>query len=293
MGQYWEITNVDQKQVLSNRGGLKLGEILLNGTAEQLLELLTVPNLSEVKVNHAAVDLARTINAASRLVTLPQEVVDSIMANLHGRCQLIPLALTCSYFWRVLLPRLRECIIASASSWAGDRLVFVGDYAHGVPSSCRDLQDPDDTYDQFNPPNPLYDLGPEVRPPLSTDALLDTPRLLPIADEERQRLRRLLAVLSSGKTPQPGVLRNLSKHEYVMDAKLAASRYAYSLGEAAIIRAAWCPSDGGDDEWAGDRFDIRTMDHITDEWTDKSDEMIEFFEAVTWTKSDGRRSWVI
>jgi hypothetical protein len=40
MGQYWKLVNIDRREKLLNNGGLKLWEIPMNGSLEQLVELV-------------------------------------------------------------------------------------------------------------------------------------------------------------------------------------------------------------------------------------------------------------
>ncbi|KAI1375098.1 hypothetical protein F4677DRAFT_423171 [Hypoxylon crocopeplum] len=73
-------------------------------------------------------------SVSSRLVTLPQELFDAITAELSSDpVDIANLSVTCSYFWRVLLPRVKEVACAMQAPWAGDRLVFVEDWAAGIP----------------------------------------------------------------------------------------------------------------------------------------------------------------
>ena len=48
MGQYWKIMNVDQGRKLDDSRGVKLLEILLQKTAEPLVDLLIVARLAKV-----------------------------------------------------------------------------------------------------------------------------------------------------------------------------------------------------------------------------------------------------
>ncbi|KAI1752259.1 hypothetical protein F4782DRAFT_530515 [Xylaria castorea] len=300
MNQWWHILNVDKKEIVPNYSSQTMWEILVDGTAEPLVRLLTVPNLKRVGISQSGVDKARALNRSSPFVALPQELVDAITAEVSDIFTLLSLAVSCSYFWRTLLPRAREAIIAYKAPWAGDRLVVVGDYAVGLPSTCSDFK-PDEAGSGND--NPLYAIETQVHKPLPFEKLFQpyrrraaTPPYMPIfSGEDHQLLCRLVAMLRYG-TKRAGVLRNLSKRQYVLDTKLAESDYAYSLADAAIIRLRWTDDmyrTSGSSEWVGDRFDIRTADDVTGEWTDKSDETVEFLRRDTGEeKTNGLRAWV-
>ncbi|KAK5112546.1 hypothetical protein LTR85_011238 [Meristemomyces frigidus] len=134
MGQYWKITNIDKAQTIGNEGGLKVKEILINGVAEPLVDLLKVPRLRRYKFTDAAVAAARLKNTSSRLVALPQELIDAITAVVENDVDIICLALTSSYFFRLLAPAVTEAVIRDEAPWAGDRIICVGDYANGAPA---------------------------------------------------------------------------------------------------------------------------------------------------------------
>ena len=59
MGQYWHIVNIDKRCQLRNRGGVKLWEILVNGEAELLVDLLQVPQWKGFQVSSADIAAAK------------------------------------------------------------------------------------------------------------------------------------------------------------------------------------------------------------------------------------------
>ncbi|KAI1405925.1 hypothetical protein F4819DRAFT_320513 [Hypoxylon fuscum] len=113
-------------------------------------------------------------------------------------------------------------------------------------------------------------------------------------------LRLLPTLRRHPGSKRPGVLRNLTKRQYVLDSTLAESRFAYSLGEAVLIRTKWtngASTGGGTDEWTGDRFDIRSIEDIPSGWTDVSSETIDLLVASSELRSSdppfqGLRAWV-
>ncbi|KAI7551419.1 hypothetical protein KC317_g14008, partial [Hortaea werneckii] len=180
MGQYWELINIDARQHLLNHGGgRKLGEVLHNRLPEMLVDLLKVPDLKRMGFAEGVVGevkgRAMTRNKACRLLALPQEILDGITAYVQeGGLDVICLALSHSYFFRLLAERVREAVIADEAPWAGARIVLVGDYATSVPSSVTSVEthdfvsvhddedDPDfpPSADQraFRARNPLYSM---------------------------------------------------------------------------------------------------------------------------------------
>jgi len=60
MGQYWKILNIDKAQNIENHGGLKLWEILVNFTAEPLVDLPKVPQLCNFKFSEASLAAAKS-----------------------------------------------------------------------------------------------------------------------------------------------------------------------------------------------------------------------------------------
>ncbi|KAI7233154.1 hypothetical protein KC330_g5506 [Hortaea werneckii] len=139
MGQYWEIINIDRRHVLLNHQGLKLPEILHNRIPEMLVDLMKVPPLEKLRFASAAVGGARSRaiarNEGCKLFALPQEILDGIAWYAQEGLDVICLALSHSYFFRLLADRVREAVIADEAPWAGDRILVVGDYATSVPSS--------------------------------------------------------------------------------------------------------------------------------------------------------------
>ncbi|KAK3641957.1 hypothetical protein LTR56_011059 [Elasticomyces elasticus] len=74
---------------------------------------------------------------ASRLISLPQELVDSIVNWVPVGPPLICLALSCSYFLRLTAPMVSQAIVNIEAPWAGHRLITVGDSATEMPP-CLD-----------------------------------------------------------------------------------------------------------------------------------------------------------
>ncbi|KAI1735528.1 hypothetical protein F4680DRAFT_452799 [Xylaria scruposa] len=285
---HFRIVNVDKKEIVQVDESYTPDDMLLKGSANPLVALLTVPNLKRVGISQSGVDRARALNRSSPLVALPQELVNAITDEVSDLCPLLSLAVTCSYFWRTLLPRVREAIIAYEAPWAGDRLVFVSERSFGLPPSCSGFKH-DDEARNWLCRCPLYHIETTAKEPLGFGNLFhpnprgQTPPFMPIFSiEDYELYYRLRGMLKYGTTRR-GVLRNLSKRQYVLDATLERSKWQHSLGQAITIRSQWTEDlfEYGNSEWAGDRFDIRTVDNITSEWIDKTDETVDLLNAAT------------
>ncbi|TKA83103.1 hypothetical protein B0A55_00872 [Friedmanniomyces simplex] len=298
MGQYWRIVNIDKAQALRNREGLKLWELLSNCEAEQLVDLLKVPKLRLYHFGPATV------------------------ANARAKS----LALTCSYFFRLLAPAVAQSVVECEAPWAGNRLITVGDYANGVPcflspedvraiaargadESEWDLEEDAETIER----NPLYAMKTEeVSDRLDTDEISVEYRgpWCEFAAYRRRwgiplRIRRLVHLrLSAAEvglldrlslppdfgTHHGAVLRCLELKEYVRDDFIACSEYAYSLGEVLSCFTRWT-DDGESGRWAGRRFDITVQQHVDDRWRDVSEEAVEWLrDSNLEPRADGKRA---
>ncbi|KAI0554223.1 hypothetical protein F4679DRAFT_597339 [Xylaria curta] len=285
----FRIVNVDKKEVLPvDQFYSNMDEVLLQGFANSLVPLLTVPNLRRVRISQSGVDKARALNRSSPLVALPQELVDAITDEVSDFCPLLSLAVACSYFWRTLLPRVREAIIAYEGPWAGDRLVCIDGDAFGLPPTCSDFE-PDEPNRKMPDRCHLLDIKTTIKRSLDLGELFldrhygQKPPFMPIFSSEDYELYRRLIAMLRYDTQRPGVLRNLSKRQYVLDTTLAESTWRYSLGDAVTVHSEWTDNFNEDrnGEWAGDRFDIRTEDDITGEWIDRSNEIVDLLDEAT------------
>ncbi|KAI0376425.1 hypothetical protein F5Y04DRAFT_285867 [Hypomontagnella monticulosa] len=255
MDQYWKLVNVDKRQTIP-RVLAKMIEILGNRDAKAVIPLLRVPKLGNALASDLMIAKSRTYNISSRLVALPQEIIDAIIIEISDPGPILSLALTCSYFWRVLLPRIKELIISAQAPWAGDRLVFVGNCATGVLQNCSDYEVDDMPQEvealhvsestnipeirfysrSFATRNPLYAIDTIERDPKSFDQVCRYYFESHLGDyPESQLFLRLITTLRPHTgSKRPGVLRNLTKQQYVMDSKLAMSNISYSLGDIIV-----------------------------------------------------------
>ncbi|KAK5722091.1 hypothetical protein LTR17_014439 [Elasticomyces elasticus] len=319
MGQYWKIVCLEKAQVLENHGGLKLWELLMNGAAEQLVDLLKVPKLRVYKFSNAAVAYAKARSIDNELIAIPQEIIDEILTYITSGADLINLGLSCSYFFRLLSPVLIQAVVESEAPWAGRRLITVGDYAEGIPSCvepetirCIVSRGMDDEYwddegeaAEAMARNPLYHMtAEEVSDRLGMD---DTVSCCgrPQRHQRSTQIRRLAHLhMDAGEVelldrqtrhPAPttslqAVLRCLDLKEFVRDDVIASSEFAYSLGEVLCCFSTWT-ADGPCGRWAGCRFDITVSQHVDYTWTDVSEEAVEYLQGARLDrKTDGKRA---
>ncbi|KAM5346976.1 hypothetical protein ACJ41O_009981 [Fusarium nematophilum] len=326
MGQYWKFINIDKRRKVRHVGGFTLDEFILATFAEQIVGLLGTPFRLKFEIPSDKIRASKMKSLGSPLIKLPQEILDMIVRLLldsHADEDLICLSLTCGYFFRLCARSVQTLLDEDEGGWVGDRLIFVGDYAHGLPD---DLGNPEErkawreigTENDF-PGNPLYVLDKnavgEGRHATINPIFAEKPfevwggvadfarKRLEEEPESLQRFNRLLKFIrhSPGclKPEQKrGVLRNLTTKEYVRDQAVAESEYAYSLGEVLCMFTTWTNDASGTEglplegEWAGHRFDIAPMEYLADddEWTDVSSEAISRLKVATgYKKNDGRR----
>ncbi|KAJ3542256.1 hypothetical protein NM208_g4199 [Fusarium decemcellulare] len=319
MGQYWNLINIDKRRELRHVGGLKLWEFLMSTSAEQLVGLLHSPKWLNFRIPSGKIMFSKQKSLNSPLIRLPQEIVDLIIPHLHNdqyNEDLVCLALTCSYFFRLVAHDIQKTIRKDTGPWAGDRIIFVGDYATGYPDNIATPEEAAEWAKLGR--NPLYGVGEKVEAEGRHAAMRSLFREEPFIiwgkclqamrqrlDENDgsiqrfERLRKLLMSVPKHLEPakRQGVLRNLVTKQYIRDQTLAESDYAYSLGEALLCYITWTEDPSGleglplEGEWAGHRFDVTIMDEVTgDEWTDVSQEAIGRLSMVTGEPSkNGRR----
>ncbi|KAI2603651.1 hypothetical protein GGR54DRAFT_653163 [Hypoxylon sp. NC1633] len=277
LDQDWFICNIDKWRTL-NTYSWNFPDMMYCREGIYLARLLTVPDMKYALSPGSEIARARGKNLPSRLVSLPQELFDAITEELSDPSDIANLALTCSYFWRVLQPQTTEAICKLSAPWAGDRIAIVGLLAVGVPQGCEDyeeIQRNSETRDNCW----LDENIKEVNPILASISRVDKKQRVEIAHFGAHfgaLFQRLATTLY--KHPEfkvPGVLRNLTKGEYILDSTLSAHTHpATNLGEVIMLLAQWSEDlgdSGGWVDWAGDRLDIRSIEYIDDDWADVTD----------------------
>ncbi|KAJ7092940.1 hypothetical protein B0H15DRAFT_833021 [Mycena belliarum] len=293
MGQYWTITNIDKREMLSLS---KLASHLFSGFGlDALAIMLFHPPNTEVFLPTASLKKALTVrkSTACHLLRLPTELLHAIFELLVDIVDAICLGLTCQTLWNIGRRRMEKEMqeLATLLSWAGDRLICVGDY----------LEDGD------MPPGLLTaDEEAEFLDPL-TDAFWHRDDEVAVASTKVPSLHRLNAIGRMMWTPhrasrcitlgdfevaeqlfdqcawniqhltrnkQLRVLRNLSRRQVVFEADLFELRKQPNMGECwftnlVLMKICWSSDYTANirgqeylkihrGDWAGDRFDIVT-----------------------------------
>ena len=152
------------------RDGLALRSRMLQSRLRRLDGAYSPMKLTECRVRTNLYD-----NTTNLLITqFPQELIDALINQIDDAIDMFALGLTCSHFFRLLAPQMQSALVTDAAPWVGDRLIFVGDYADGVPPgiatdaeipSRRDPKETSDSEDEgegYRDPNPLYNLGEDL-----------------------------------------------------------------------------------------------------------------------------------
>ncbi|KAJ7205976.1 hypothetical protein GGX14DRAFT_457827, partial [Mycena pura] len=271
MGQYWRVVNLDKFQSYFL---WKLGESIYGGREcfDRLLPIhpfLCKNCLAQVMYNPAALNF--------------------------------PVEIGCSEIYR------RITALAADYSWAGDRIVCVGDYLcnEDIPEAVLSAEEKKDLLLDEDNERTLYGCPfHEMTKPLSESFLTllseqDDWSLYPDIRVFRQLCEDSPMLLNP--LPAPRVLRNLTRQQYVRESAIFAlhDKYRGTMDEMEGVELSevllfWiCLSSdpstsmayGGDIHrgvWAGDRFDVVSADWLetASGWTDASDEALKEVEAI-------------
>ncbi|KAJ3797415.1 hypothetical protein GGU11DRAFT_877907 [Lentinula aff. detonsa] len=182
MGQYWKLINIDKQETTGYIGNL--GEIFWYKNSV-ITTLLIAPVIPPQFKSKPAVSKARILEVrndstvpTATLLTLPSEILHCIAEELmDDYLALICFSLTCVTMWGLTHPvRYRVlCSELKNKSWAGDRIILLGDYARGLPKGMltadeieelilnhgdEELSDEYSDEDEFVPDNKMdYRLG--------------------------------------------------------------------------------------------------------------------------------------
>ncbi|KAJ7058823.1 hypothetical protein C8F01DRAFT_1371012 [Mycena amicta] len=322
MGQYWTLVNFDKRR---GQSGGKLGEMLFNRPGDSLNFFLRKIGLRSLE--HTVQDYtpgllvgtrrrANPLRLAQRachrgslfgLTDFPTELIDEVFGYIDNIFDMLVLSMTCQLVWSIGRRHIYAAMTRNVSSysWAGDRLMVVGDYLHNddIPEGLltaeerSELLDRSPEYEDHEPS--LYNYPYEEIFNWSLWFQGGTSRM----DLENHLGERLQwsgdwqlfkELVKHNPTTVPSfqeftVLRNLTKCEYVLEEKLFQLRlredYTHlktrhrlldvTLGDLIYYRICWSsdPSvsvayTGGIHQgvWAGDRFDI-----VSEEWLKELD----------------------
>ncbi|KAA1477024.1 hypothetical protein DENSPDRAFT_884749 [Dentipellis sp. KUC8613] len=293
MGQFWKILNLDKCQVESL---VKLGETFHEGPLAYIM-LSRPPPLKLVPYFKPPPSSTSPLRTGG-IQGVPDEMVDEIFQYLEDYVDCIRLALTGRRYWNLArrhIKRAMTCHFASLS-WAGDRLICVGDGndVDDLPHALKtgeftgvDLTSLSEVYknaysffsrlEGLGRESLRYKIEKDLRKGLYTH--WDGPT--PFA----QRLELASAHIFKDCIPSDVdeyslVLRNLSKHEFVRYSELPLdllpekqylSQADVDLSWAALARICWSTdsstSIGYDGDmhrgvWAGDRLDIVPIEEL-------------------------------
>ncbi|KAF7341919.1 hypothetical protein MSAN_02047800 [Mycena sanguinolenta] len=149
MGQYWQVINLDRRETY--RGWGKLGEFLFTRLPHRVARSLMMdppfPDrdslifpfkpgaVCEETRKHSTRPLPstyfpQTASQSSSLTNLPVEMIQRIYFGTDDISDVVCLSVTCQLLWEIgrqeIYARLASSVVKD--SWAGDRIVCIGDY---------------------------------------------------------------------------------------------------------------------------------------------------------------------
>ncbi|KAF9464920.1 hypothetical protein BDZ94DRAFT_1255563 [Collybia nuda] len=202
-------------------------------------------------------------------------------------------------------------------SWAGDRLICVGDSGDDVP---KGIFNDDETreFARMTQRETLGDIDPDGEDDEYEQYDLDYIDLYEVAGEYFEENRMIRFERDGFANDKVYILRNLTKREYVRHDAIMIYRDEFEgpylinsvrgdrpgLGEVLLSRICWSSSTSASmmydyegigitrGAWSGDRFDIQMIDIIEDSanWKDVSKEVVEKLFEI-WTAQWEGESW--
>ncbi|KAJ6488946.1 hypothetical protein C8R45DRAFT_1213551 [Mycena sanguinolenta] len=327
--QYWKLINLDQRKTYGFWG--ELGNFLFNGSPRCLNQNLRIPPpLPDCDMvlfpfrpgalwgeadDGAATHFPQTAVQLSALVNLPVELIQEIQYDLEDIRDIICLSVTCQPLWEVGRREIyrRVALLIEALSWAGDRIICVGDHLQNndIPSHILTAAEKDEftglepAFESYHDDwgieyyaqhytfySYLFSEIPHGHGKFNMREFLDSSNL-PFYFHDRLRpLVDLDFTISLTTNSAMGILRNLSRHQYVRESTLSHWQTCWNtagFGEIVLSRICWSsdPSASMTYEgnihrgvWAGDRFDIvpsewlEGLDNDGGLWTDVSEEVL-------------------
>ncbi|EKJ67859.1 hypothetical protein FPSE_12007 [Fusarium pseudograminearum CS3096] len=118
-------------------------------TASSLTKLLRNPVWVPYHANPAKVESARKKGAHGAFAKLPQDVLDRIVNKLDlekDGVTILCLGMTNSFFFRILGSKMQKVLHLDAGPWRGQRLVFAGAWAPGIPEGAGTPEEEQDWF---------------------------------------------------------------------------------------------------------------------------------------------------
>ncbi|KAJ6450716.1 hypothetical protein C8R47DRAFT_1030908 [Mycena vitilis] len=340
MGQYWMIVSLDSYRSFGDWG--QLGEFILSFPKDLENWLRPSPKLpdydklirpvksgqifrrAEKGFSRPALWFPSTATLSSNpatLVNLPVELIDEIYAHIPYLADAVCLSATCQVLWEIGRPNMHRLAVEVTSnyySWAGERVLCIGDYL-----SNKDIPDgilTEDELDEFTDDgqDTLYNYEFDVIPNrvrrggFSMRGLWELCGVddrffegkdhfhVHFCDYDFLALHDLFDLKYSPPPPaSSSVLRNLTQKAYVRETALLELKAHYAgteveecigFGEALMTRIclssdptaalAWDqPINRG--AWAGNRFDIvPSADWHDPTWVDASEDVLKDVEQL-------------
>ncbi|KAF7375697.1 hypothetical protein MSAN_00459100 [Mycena sanguinolenta] len=326
MGQNWKLINLDKQETYGFWG--ELSDCLFNGSPscliQSLMVALSLPDCDKLLFPFTPGALCDDADEflGCRATYYPQPAVQrsgfvklsvELMRNIHSELDNIRdvfcLSITCQILWdfgRWEIYR-RLALLIPARSWAGDRIICVGDHPQNsdIPEHILTPAEKDEFARAH------YTLSSYPFPRISrSDATFDMHAFLMQSNLPFLFSRDLRSLVDLEYRIAPpvdleseAVLRNLSRHLYVRESALTrwqARTAMAGLGEVVLSQicfssdpAVGMPWTTGIHQgvWAGDRFDIvssgwlETLEDAGESvWTDVSGEVVQKVAAI-WRQS--------
>ncbi|KAI0029786.1 hypothetical protein K488DRAFT_55625 [Vararia minispora EC-137] len=306
MGQYWLIINVDSKQqgYFGNLRNCFFDGILSRFLSARLCPLQPLPEMPKIAPTSKPADTNSNAERANPL-SLPNELLYEIASNISDFADLLCFAASCHKVWDVCSEAVQEWVDEWAT-WDRCHIILLGDYTDELPENLLDKEDEADIREWLAEPNASkYEVGRSFYSYAS-----DCYSSIFSSESARRRLKSALkdrplsgapaaAIERMLEVPDPKytVLRNLSQKLYVRQKAVDELREELvsefksmgypsaanlNLGDAVVCNICWSNDrstsmsvDLTDGPWAGDCFDIVSMDELeTDEefsqWGDAS-----------------------
>ncbi|KAI0690322.1 hypothetical protein BC835DRAFT_1417896 [Cytidiella melzeri] len=313
MGQSWQLTNIDKR--CSPHGGAKLGEFFHDGLPVWIDNFIIPCPLSSTAASLFA-EYPRMAHCSSspksRLLRCPNEILLLVFQEIDELHNAASLALADGKLLKIGLRRIEELQRHVYCSWAGDRVLCIGDYTDDddYPDSVKNtveviMQNLRDHAEEYPYIHSFYSAAAEsaiFRRFQESQQVRGVNKLGLELRRRREDASDLYEALVSPNYPpvHEWVLCNISKGEYVRQTSIEAINknkkmdVTYDLGHALLSRICWSSDDSISmpyknpsnplhrGSWAGDRFEVTTLDKLRPDiaWRDVSEEVADTLREI-------------